>query len=143
MRLPRRKPKVKTEKLTISLTPAEVGQIDYLVERGLYTNRSDYIRLAIRKQAESHAQDIDQFISPTLPETPALRYMGGLGLVRLTRAYVEGLEAIGAKVNISVIGALSIDKLITPDQISQTVASVKVHGKIFADEAIRQVLPYR
>ena len=136
----KRVPKVKTEKITINLSPTEVGQIDYLVERGLYTNRSDFIRLAIRKQTDSHSGDINKFLAPEVPETEHTRYFGGLGLLRLTLPYVESLISFGAKVNISVVGALAIDKAITRAQFAQVMASCKVYGKIFADEKIKQMI---
>jgi hypothetical protein len=117
-----------------------VGQIDYLVERGLYTNRSDFIRMAIRKQAESHSKDINQFLTPEMPETEQRRYFGGLGLFRLTRTYVETLITFGAKVHISVVGTLTIDKTITREQLSQVMAGCKVYGKIFAEDEIKQAL---
>jgi hypothetical protein len=117
-----------------------VGQIDYLVERGLYTNRSDFIRLAIRKQTESHTGDINRFLAPEMPETERLRYFGGLGFMRLTHAYVESLITFGAKVHISVLGALTIDKAITREQLSQVMAGCKVYGKIFAEEEIKQLI---
>jgi Arc/MetJ-type ribon-helix-helix transcriptional regulator len=135
-----RKTKVKTEKTTINLTPTEIGQIDYLVERGLYTNRSDFIRLAIRKQTESHSGDINQFLAPEMPETEQRRYFGGLGIFRLTRVYVETLLTFGAKVHINVVGALTIDKAITREQFSQVMAGCRVHGKIFAEEEIKQLI---
>ena len=135
-----RKERVKTEKITINLGPAELGQIDYLVERGLYTNRSDFIRLAIRKQTDNHAHDIGQFLSPAWPETELQRYFGGLGILRLTRADVEGWIAIGAHVHIHIVGALRVDKSITPEDVQRVVASVRVHGKIFAEEGTKQAL---
>ncbi|MCL2500516.1 MAG: hypothetical protein FWE90_09285 [Defluviitaleaceae bacterium] len=140
MRRLRRAKKIKTEKITINLTPTEVGQIDYLVERGLYTNRSDFIRLAIRKQTESHSGDINRFLAPELPETEQRRHFGGLGFFRLTDAYIETLFTFGAKVHISVLGALTIDKTITRERLSQVMAGCKVYGKIFAEEEIKQLI---
>ncbi|MCL2189554.1 MAG: hypothetical protein FWC16_10835 [Defluviitaleaceae bacterium] len=140
MRRLRRTPKVKNEKITISLTPTEVGQIDYLVERGLYTNRSDYIRHALRKQSESHSGDISKFLAPEMPETQHLRYFGGLGILRLTKPYVESLTAFGAKVHISVVGALAVDKTITRDELAQVLGACKVYGKVFAEEDVKALL---
>ena len=132
--------KIKTEKITISLTPTEVGQIDYLVERGLYTNRSDFIRTAIRKQTDIHVGDINRFLSPEVPETEHLRYFGGLGLMRLTLPFIESLLTFNAKLHVSVVGALTIEKTITREQLSQVMVSCKVFGKIFAEEEIRQFI---
>lgn len=136
----RRLRKAKTEKITINLSPTEVGQIDYLVERGLYANRSDFIRMASRKQIETHSGDISQFLAPALPETDCTRYFGGLGLFRLTRAYLESLTTFGARMNIRIVGALHVEKGITAAELAQTVASCKVHGKIFAEEEVKQLL---
>jgi Arc/MetJ-type ribon-helix-helix transcriptional regulator len=38
----------KTEKITINLGLVDLGQIDLLVQEGFYTNRTDFIRTAIR-----------------------------------------------------------------------------------------------
>ena len=40
----------KTEKITINLGLVDLGQIDLLVQEGFYTNRTDFIRTAIRTQ---------------------------------------------------------------------------------------------
>jgi hypothetical protein len=104
----------------------------------LYTNRSDFIRLAIRKQTESHSGEINKFLAPELPETEQRRYFGGLGIFKLTKPYVETLITFGAKVHISVVGALTIDKAITREELSQVMAGCKVHGKIFAEGEVKQ-----
>ena len=39
----------KTEKITINLGLVDLGQIDLLVQEGFYTNRTDFVRTAIRK----------------------------------------------------------------------------------------------
>ena len=131
---------MKTEKITINLSPTEIGQIDYLVERGLYTNRSDFIRLAVRKQTEAHAGDIDQFLTPVLPKSTAVQYHGGLGILRFSQADMARWLEAGAKLQIRVVGALIISKRITASQIAQTVTSIKVYGKIFAEESVKQAL---
>ena len=39
-----------TEKITLNLGPVDLGQIDLLVQEGFYSNRTDFIRTAIRNQ---------------------------------------------------------------------------------------------
>ena len=39
-----------TEKITINLGYVDLGQIDLLVQEGFYSNRTDFIRTAIRNQ---------------------------------------------------------------------------------------------
>jgi hypothetical protein len=96
--------------------------------------------MAIRKQADSHTGDINQFLAPVLPETDRLRYFGGLGIYKLTHTYVETLITFNARVHIRVVGALTIDKAITRERLSQVMAGIKVHGKIFAEDEIKQML---
>jgi len=131
---------MKPKKTTVSLGPLELGQIDYLAEKGLYVNRTDFIRVAIRKQLEHHTEDITQFLEPNLPETAKLKAMGGLGVIRLGQADINSLLASETKAHIRVVGALIIAKSITATQISQIVSSVKVYGKIFAEDDVKDAL---
>ena len=45
-----------TEKITINLGFVDLGRIDLLVQEGFYSNRSDFIRTAIRNQLDSHRE---------------------------------------------------------------------------------------
>lgn len=49
-----------SEKLTINLSFVDPGQIELLVREGVYSNRSDFIRTAIRNQLERHAEAVRQ-----------------------------------------------------------------------------------
>jgi len=51
-----------TEKITINLGYVDLGQIDLMVQEGFYTNRSDFIRTAIRNQLNTHAQVVQQTV---------------------------------------------------------------------------------
>ena len=42
-----------TEKITINLGFVDLGRIDLLVQEGFYSNRSDFIRTAIRNQLDA------------------------------------------------------------------------------------------
>ena len=44
-----------SEKLTLNLGYVDLGHIDLLVRDGFYSNRSDFIRTAIRNQLVAHA----------------------------------------------------------------------------------------
>jgi Arc/MetJ-type ribon-helix-helix transcriptional regulator len=50
----------KTEKITINLGLVDLGQIDLLVQEGFYTNRTDFIRTAIRTQLATRGEALDQ-----------------------------------------------------------------------------------
>ena len=53
----------RTEKITINLGLVDLGQIDLLVHEGFYTNRTDFIRSAIRSQLATRAKAVDQTVA--------------------------------------------------------------------------------
>src|SRR5213082_3659660 len=50
----------RTEKVTINVGLVDLGQIDLLVREGFFTNRSDFIRTAIRRQLESRSDAVER-----------------------------------------------------------------------------------
>jgi Predicted transcriptional regulators containing the CopG/Arc/MetJ DNA-binding domain len=52
-----------TEKITINLGFVDLGQIDLLVQEGFYSNRTDFIRTAIRNQLATHAETVKQTVT--------------------------------------------------------------------------------
>src|SRR5665254_20741 len=51
-----------TEKITMNLGPIDLGRVDLLVQEGFYSNRTDFIRTAIRNQLAAHADAVSQSI---------------------------------------------------------------------------------
>ena len=49
-----------SEKITINLGYVDLGHIDLMVQEGFYSNRTDFIRTAIRNQLERHADAVKQ-----------------------------------------------------------------------------------
>jgi Arc/MetJ-type ribon-helix-helix transcriptional regulator len=41
----------------------DLGQIDLLVQEGFYSNRTDFIRTAIRNQLTTHAEEVRQTVA--------------------------------------------------------------------------------
>ena len=71
-----------TEKITINLGPVDLGRIDVLVEQGLYSNRTDLIRTAIRNQLDRHEPVI---------QAHAVKWSFVLGVETVTRSTLEEL----------------------------------------------------
>ena len=70
-----------SEKITINLGYVDLGHIDLMVQDGFYSNRTDFIRTAIRNQLDRHADVVKQSVarkSPDLRHMQLRRYMGGL-----------------------------------------------------------------
>ena len=127
-----------TEKLTINLGVVELAQVDVLVEQGLYANRSDLIRTAIRKQLETHKADIERSLIPIANKTEWAKAVGIWAVNRETLE--EWTSESGEKLNISVIGMLILSKDISLQLFEEAVGRVIIRGKIIASDEIKEAI---
>jgi len=120
-----------TEKITINMGAVDLGKIDLLVEQGHYSNRTDFIRTAIRSQLEKHTIEVQQSV---------LRHSYGLGAFYFDKADLEKSKAKGEKIQIKVVGFLGMNKDITPALANEVIESVKVYGIANMRDDVREVL---
>ena len=52
-----------SEKITINLGYVDLGHIDLMVQEGFYSNRTDFIRTAIRNQLDRHGEAAKQSVA--------------------------------------------------------------------------------
>src|SRR5713226_6142166 len=52
-----------SEKITINLGYVDLGHIDLMVQDGFYSNRTDFIRTAIRNQLDRHADAVRKSVA--------------------------------------------------------------------------------
>lgn len=123
-----------TEKITINLGLIDLGQIDLLVQEGFYSNRTDLIRTAIRNQLLSHADIIKQTVA---------RKSLVLGLQHYSRADLEAVRDAGQKLQIQVLGLVSIGADVTPELALSTIDSLTVLGALHASAAVKAALAGR
>jgi len=123
-----------TEKVTINLGLVDLAQMDLLVEEGFYTNRTDFVRTAIRKHLERHSEDIRQTV---------VRKRFVVGLQRYTKAELERSVAAGERLEIHVLGLASIDDDVPPELAAQAIASIWVLGAFVASNTIKAALADR
>src|SRR5580693_873116 len=88
-----------TEKITINLGYVDLGHIDLMVQEGFYSNRTDFIRTAIRNQLERHAEVVDKSTA---------RKSLDLGLRHYSREDLEAARGAGELLHIQVLGLASI-----------------------------------
>jgi Arc/MetJ-type ribon-helix-helix transcriptional regulator len=122
-----------SEKITINLGYVDLGHIDLLVQEGFFSNRTDFIRTAIRNQLSSHGD--------VLKQTVARRSMV-LGLQRY-REDLERVRKAGEQLHIQVLGLASIDDDVPAKLAAQTIASISVLGALRASAAVRAALSDR
>ena len=123
-----------TEKITINLGFVDLGHIDLLVAEGFYSNRTDFIRTAIRNQVLTHGE--------VLKNSVARRSMV-LGLQRFTRRDLEKLLAAGEQLHIHVLGLATIDDDVPAQLALSTIASVVVLGALRASPEVKAALAER
>lgn len=123
-----------SEKITINLGFVDLGQIDLLVNEGFYSNRSDFIRTAIRNQLATHAEVVKQTVA---------RKTLVLGLQQYTRRDLEAVRAAGEKLQIHVLGLAVIADDVSPDLARATIDSLIVLGALRASGAVKAVLADR
>jgi len=131
---------MKTEKISVNLSPVELGQIDYLVESGLYDSRSDFMRSAARKTLENYTENIKEFLDSSKLPSEQTSFTFAIGISGLTKKEVQHAIATNTKISIRVIGLFTISGSITPEEIRQVVVSCKVHGKLIASKEVKATL---
>ncbi|MFZ3326502.1 MAG: CopG family transcriptional regulator [Methylocella sp.] len=120
-----------TEKITINVGFVDLGHIDLLVREGFYSNRTDFIRTALRNQLASHADAVKQSI---------VRHTLELGLRRYSREDLEAVKAAGGKLRVQIIGLASIAEDVTPELALATISSITVLGALRASREVKAAL---
>jgi Arc/MetJ-type ribon-helix-helix transcriptional regulator len=122
------------EKITINLGYVDLGHIDLMVQEGFYSNRTDFIRTAIRNQLERHAEVAKQSV---------VRKRLDLGLRHFSREDLEQMRAAGQTLDIHVLGLASIASDVTPELARATIGSIVVLGTLHASPAVKAALADR
>lgn len=120
-----------SEKLTLNLGYVDLGKIDLLVRDGFYSNRSDFIRTAIRNQLSAQAADIDRSVT---------RNTLDLGLRDFNRAELEHHRDRGEKLAIRVVGLARIAADVSPELADAAIESITVLGALQASDAVKAAL---
>jgi Arc/MetJ-type ribon-helix-helix transcriptional regulator len=131
---PLREKGAETEKITINLGFVDLGRIDLLVQEQFYSNRTDFIRTAIRNQLAAHSDAVTQSIE---------RHTLELGLRDYSRADLEAVKAAGEKLHIKVVGLARIAGDVTPELARATIASITVLGALQASPDVKSALAER
>jgi Arc/MetJ-type ribon-helix-helix transcriptional regulator len=123
-----------SEKITINLGYVDLGHIDLMVREGFYSNRTDFIRTAIRNQLERHAEVARKSVA---------RKNLDLGLRHYSREDLERAKAAGQRLDINVLGLASISRDVSPELARDTIASIVVLGALHASPEVKSALADR
>ncbi len=125
---------MESEKITINMGAVDLGKVDLLVDEGFYSNRTDFIRTAIRNQLERHEGEMNQTMT---------RKSMTLGAVHYDRQELEAQLATGKRLAISTVGLLSIGNDVSADLARDTIESVSVKGVFRASSEVKTALADR
>jgi Arc/MetJ-type ribon-helix-helix transcriptional regulator len=131
---PQRAKLPESEKLTLNLGFVDLGSIDLLVRDGFYSNRSDFIRTAVRNQLAIHAEASKQAASRLTLE---------VGLRTFARKDLEAIQAAGEKLKVRVLGLAIIADDVSPELARATIESITVLGALHASAEIKTALADR
>ena len=123
-----------TEKITINLGFVDLGHLDLLVQDGFYSNRTDFIRTAIRNQLDRHSEALRKSVE---------RKTMDIGMRHFSRADLEARQGAGETLQIHVIGLASIARDVTPELARATISSLSVLGSLQASAEVRAALADR
>jgi Arc/MetJ-type ribon-helix-helix transcriptional regulator len=123
-----------TEKITINLGYVDLGHIDLMVQDGFYSNRTDFIRTAIRNQLERHSDVVKRSTA---------RKSLDLGLRNYSREDLEEARSAGQMLEINVLGLATIAADVTPELARAAIASIVVLGALHASPEVKAALADR
>jgi Arc/MetJ-type ribon-helix-helix transcriptional regulator len=131
---PLRDKQPENEKITINLGFVDLGRVDLLVQEGFYSNRSDFIRTAIRNQLDAQSDTLSRSIE---------RHTMDLGLRDYSVADLEAVRAANEVLHIKVVGLARIAQDVTPELAVATIASIDVLGALHASPEVKKALAGR
>jgi Arc/MetJ-type ribon-helix-helix transcriptional regulator len=123
-----------TEKITINMSAVDLGKVDLLVQEGLYSNRTDFIRTAIRNLLDKHNLEIQQSV---------IRHSYVIGVLVYDKADFEKRKLMGEKFNINVVGFLHLANDISPELACEVVESIRVRGIFHVSDTVKAALADR
>jgi Arc/MetJ-type ribon-helix-helix transcriptional regulator len=123
-----------SEKITINLGYVDLGRIDLMVQEGFYSNRTDFIRTAIRSQLVAHADTVAKSV---------VRRSLELGLRDISRAELETARSAGVKLDVRMIGLARIAPDVSAELALATIESLTVLGALQASAEVKSALAAR
>ena len=123
-----------TEKITINMSAVDLGKVDLLIQEGLYSNRTDFIRTAIRSQLDKHNLEIQQSVT---------RNSYVIGVLAYDSSDLEKRKLKGEKIKMTVVGLLHLSDDITPELAREVIESIQVRGIFQASDQVKTALADR
>lgn len=121
------------EKISVNMNIATISQIDLLVDKGYYSNRSDFINQAVRQILDEKKSIIEE-VSRRQSD---LDFNWFIGIMSLDKEELLKAKADHIKIKIKGYGLLGISSELD-DLVVENVESIAVKGKIVCSDTIKK-----
>lgn len=128
---------METEKVCVNLSAAELGRLDVLVAEGVYVNRTDAVRAALRREFEAHREVIDRHLDAgedhagrTSRSDKIMNAFTGIGFAQFSAAFLEECAERGERIQVVGAGIFTFEDDVTPDLADRTVYRLRVLGSV-------------
>lgn len=118
-----------TEKVSVNVNIVDLGKIDLLIKKGVYNNRTSFLSAAIMNELAKNESITERFID---------KHQLDIGFIKYSKDYFESLQNQNIKININVLGRLSIADDVTLELLKNTVNNINVFGAFKASEEIKE-----
>ena len=122
-----------SEKVSVNMNIATLSQIDLLVDKGYYSNRSDFINQSVRQALNEKKSVIEE----TSKQQKDLDFWWFIGVMGLEREDLLKAKEKKKKIKIKGYGLLCIDGELD-DIVIENVESVAVKGKVLCSDRIKK-----
>ena len=121
-----------SEKVSVNMNIATLSQIDLLVDKGYYSNRSDFINQAVREALNEKKSVIEEMSM----QQNDLDFRWFIGVMSLEKEELLKSKENQVKIKIKGYGLLGIDSELD-DLVIENVESISVKGKVICSDRIK------
>ena len=122
-----------SEKVSVNMNIATLSQIDLLVDKGYYSNRSDFINQAVRQALNEKKSVIEEMSK----QQNDLDFRWFIGVMDLEKEELLKSKGNQVKIKIKGYGLLGIDSELD-DLVIENVESIAVKGKVICSDRIKK-----
>lgn len=122
-----------SEKVSVNMNIATISQIDLLVDKGYYSNRSDFINQAVRQALDEKKSIIEE----TGKRQNELDFRWFIGVMSLEKEELLRAKETQIKIKIKGYGLLGIGSELD-DLVLEAVESIAVRGKVVCSDRIKK-----
>ena len=122
-----------SEKVSVNMNIATLSQIDLLVDKGYYSNRSDFINQSVRQALNEKKSVIEE----TSKQQNELDFRWFIGVMSLEKEELLKAKENRVKIKIKGYGLLGIDSELD-NLVIENVESIAVKGKVICSDRIKK-----